>query len=227
MTPYDNLRLWRHFDRSRALHLLIDQTPLPTQRMPTDEELYASRELARIRGCESEGIDPVDACYGIHNPVFQPDAPLRISDFIPYPPLIPPQKHFYSETCATYTELSDTTEGHAELGLLMGRYLSGTLPKLTPSQFSAILHGSKCTPPERFLVYQFLSLISFPNLIWLRYYEGLSIFDIGCLALAADVRRYDLSRRLEYYCDIERTHWGLQLGQCVEKDEIERPGCRS
>ena len=89
MTPYDKLRLWKHFDRSRALGLLIDRTPLPTRRMPTDEELYASRELSRLRYCASRDIDPADAHYGTHNPLFQPDASLSASHFLPYPRLAP------------------------------------------------------------------------------------------------------------------------------------------
>ena len=209
MTPYDNLRLWKHFNRSRALRLLLDQTPPPTHRMPTDEELYASRELARLRYCESHHIDPADARYGIHNPLFQPHASLSTSHFFPYPPLQPPQQHFYNPSCATPTDHPLPAPHHPQLNLLMGRYLSGTLPRLTPSQFSAVLHSPRHTPSERFLVYQLLSLISFPNLIQLRYHEHLSILDIGHLALSADVRRYDLSRHLECYCNIECTHFPL------------------
>ena len=209
MTRYDNLRLWKHFNRSHARRLLLDQTPLPTHRMPTDEELYASRELKRLRYCESHSIHPADALYGIHNPLFQPHAPLSTSHFFPYPPLRPPKQHFYNPTCATPTDDPLPPPNHHHLKLQMGRYLSGTLPRLTPSQFSAVLHSSRHNPSERFLVYQLLSLISFPNLIHLRHHEHLSILDIGRLALSADVRRYDLSRHLECYCRIECTHFPL------------------
>lgn len=209
MTPYDNLRLWKHFDRSRATRLLLDRAPLPTHRMPTDEELYASRELSRLRYCASRDIDPADAKYGVHNPLFQPDAALSVSHFFPYPQLLPPQLHFYSPSCTAGADRVARGSRHGELRLLMGRYLSGTLPRLTPSQFSAVLHSPRPTAPERFLIYQILSLISFPNLLRLRHLESLSIFDIGRLALLAGVHRYDLSRHLECYCKIECTHFPL------------------
>ena len=209
MTRYDNLRLWKHFNRSHALRLLLDHAPVPSHRMPTDEELYASRELERLRYCEAHDVDPADARYGIHNPLFQPHASLSTSHFLPYPPLQPPQRHFYNRSCAARTDNAVPDPHHSHLNLLMGRYLSGTLPRLTPRQFSAVLHSPRHTPSERFLVFQLLSLISFPNLIDLRYHEQLSILDIGRLALSADVRRYDLSRHLECYCIIERTHFPL------------------
>lgn len=209
MTPYDNLRLWKHFDRSRALGLLLDRTPLPTRRMPTDEELYAARELSRLRYCAARDIDPADAGYGTHNPLFQPDAALSSSHFLPYPRLAPPQLHFFNPSCAI-TPDRDVPRGHSrQLGLLMGRYLSGTLPRLSPSQFSDVLHKPRLVASERFLVYQILSLISFPNLLRLRYIESLSIPDVGRLALSAGVLRYDLSRHLECYCNIEYTHFPL------------------
>ena len=207
MTPYDKLRLWKHFDRSHALRLLLDEKPLPTHRMPTDEELYASRELERLRDCDARDIDPADASYGIHDPLFQPHASLSTSHFFPCPPLRPPQEHFYIPSSAAAMDHSHSDPRHTRLNLLMGRYLSGTLPRLTPSRFSAVLRSSRHTPSERFLVYQFLSLISFPNLIVLRYHELLSILDIGRLALSSDVRRYDLSRHLECYCNVKYTHY--------------------
>lgn len=209
MTPYNNIRLWKYFDRDRALRLLLDQTPLPTHRMPSDEELYASRELARIRDCESHDIDPAEARYGIHNPLFRPHARLSTSHFFPYPPLRPPRVHFYNPSCDEPLGQPLPSPAHSHLNLLMGRYLSGTLPRLTPGHFSGVLRGRRHTPSERFLVYQLLSLISFPNLIRLRFHEHLSILDIGRLAAAADVRRYDLSRHLECYCKIECTHYRL------------------
>ena len=209
MTTYNNLRLWKHFDRSRALGLLLDRTPLPTRRMPTDEELYASRELSRLRYCASRDIDPADAHYGTHNPLFQPDARLAASDFLPYPRLAPPKLHFFNPSCAINPD-RDVPRGHRrQLGLLMGRYLSGTLPRLSPSQFSDVLHKPRLVASERFLVHQILSLISFPNLLRLRYIESLSIPDVGRLALSAGVLRYDLSRHLECYCNVEYTHFPL------------------
>ena len=209
MTPYDNLRLWKHFDRSRALGLLLDRTPLPTRRMPTDEEVYASRELSRLRYCASRNIDPADARYGTHNPLFQPDARLSASHFLPYPRLAPPQLHFYNPSCAVAPDRRVPSRHRRQLGLLMGRYLSGTLPRLSPSQFSDVLHKPRLVASERFLVYQILSLISFPNLLRLRYIESLSIPDVGRLALSAGVLRYDLSRHLECYCNIRYTHFPL------------------
>ena len=209
MTTYDNLRLWKHFDRSRALSLLLDRTPLPTRRMPTDEELYASRELSRLRYCASHDIDTADARYGTHNPLFQPDASLSTSHFLPYPRLAPPQLHFYNPSCAIDPDRGVPDLHRGQLGLLMGRYLSGTLPRLSPSQFSDVLHKPRLTSSERFLVYQILSLISFPNLLRLRYIESLSIPDVGRLALSAGVLRYALSRHLECYCNIEHTHFPL------------------
>ena len=209
MTRYDNLRLWKHFDRSHALRLLLDHRSLPTHRMPTDEELYAYRELERLRYCKAHDIDPEDARYGIHNPLFQPHVALSASHFLPYPPLQPPQQRFYNPSCAASTDRPLPDLHHSQLNLLMGRYLSGTLPRLTPRQFSAVLHSPRHTSSERFLVFQLLSLISFPNLIHLRYHEHLSILDIGRLALSTDVRRYDLSRHLECYCIIDCTHFPL------------------
>ena len=200
----DLCRVCQAFDRTEARRLYLEGTPLPENRMPNDEELYATHYRKVASGELGRDYSWGREC-GLNTTLFQPDEPLNPNDFRPFPPLEPPRLDFYDSASPGSRRASAATVGLGHLPLEV--YLRGYMPRVTgkPSVESVanMLRRGPKTPFEKGIVHDLLATMAMRHVVVLRIAENLSPRQIGRSALAAGVFRYDLSRYLELFCKRE------------------------
>ena len=201
MTVWHLRDLYRRFDRVAARRIYIADIPLPGNRMPNDEELYAAHHRKVASLCRRMGLKRITC--GLDLTLFQPDKPLDPNDFLPFPPLEPPRLEFFSSLRVLPRRPAPSEPDHRLLRLLMGTHLAGVAGVPSVEAVAEILQRGPETPLEKGIIHQLLDPMAMEHVGVMRTSENLSARQLGRSVLAAGVRRYDLSRFLEQYCKPE------------------------